>query len=118
MRKLLLLLSLVLAGCATGPHLPVAQTASERFSTLGCQERRVASEFYDLGAGDAIKQLYWGQRDAQERRSGYSEAEPSLAPLEHRFVNVPVPEHVEPDGTIKEASNQVIEVVRWMERTR
>ena len=118
MRKLILLLSIGLAGCAATPHLPVAQTASERFSRLGRQEKRVASEFYDFGAGDTIRKLYWSQRDAQERHSGYSEAEPSPAPLEHRFVNVPVPEHVEPDGTIKEACNQVVEVVQWMEGTR
>jgi len=33
-----------------------------------------------------------------------------------KYLLVPVP--VEPDGTIKEASNQVVEVVQWMERVR
>ena len=32
--------------------------------------------------------------------------------LQRRYVSIPVPEHVDPDGTIKEANNQVVEVVQ------
>jgi hypothetical protein len=32
--------------------------------------------------------------------------------LQHKYVVLPVPQHVEPDGTIKEAANQVVEVVQ------
>jgi hypothetical protein len=31
---------------------------------------------------------------------------------------LPVPEHVDPDGTIKEATNQVVEVVQLWEGVR
>ena len=57
--------SLLVAGCST-PRLPNSQTASEQFSRLGLGEKRVARTFYDLGAGDEIKRLYWAQRRAQE----------------------------------------------------
>jgi hypothetical protein len=34
------------------------------------------------------------------------------ASLQRKYVVLPVPEHVEPDGTIKEANNQIVEVVQ------
>jgi hypothetical protein len=77
---------------------------------LGFREKAVARNFYDLGSGDAIKRLYWAQRRAQET-SGVSDAQPTTN-LQRKYVVLPVPEHVEPDGTIKEASNQVVEVVQ------
>ena len=100
--------SLLVAGCST-PRLPNSQTASEQFSRLGYGEKRVARTFYDLGAGDEIKRLYWAQRRAQE-----AGGTPSAAPtsLQRKYVVMPVPEHVEPDGTVKEANNQVVEVVQ------
>jgi hypothetical protein len=100
--------SLLVAGCST-PRLPNSQTASEQFSRLGPAEKRVASTFYDLGAGDEIKRLYWAQRRAQEAGGTASAA---LTSLQRKYVVRPVPEHVEPDGTVKEANNQVVEVVQ------
>jgi len=100
--------SFLVAGCST-PKLPNNQTAGEQFSRLGYAEKRVARTFYDLGAGDEIKRLYWAQRRAQE-----AGGTPSAAPtsLQRKYVVLPVPEHVEPDGTVKEANNQVVEVVQ------
>jgi hypothetical protein len=40
-----------------------------------------------------------------------SDAQPTTN-LQRKYVVLPVPEHVDPDGTIKEASNQVVEVVQ------
>jgi hypothetical protein len=108
---------LALAGCASAPKLPNSQTANERFSTLGYHDKWVATDFYRLGEGDEIKRLYWGQRASQEHASGYSEASP-VERLQRKYVVLPVPEHVDPDGTVKEASNQVVEVVQLWAVTR
>ena len=102
----------VITGCASAPKLPNSQTASEQFSMLGYHEKFVARQFYDLGSGDAVKRLYWAQRNVQQyRASGISDAAPA-ARLQRKYVVLPVPEHVDPDGTIKEASNEVVEVVQ------
>ncbi|MBV8141685.1 MAG: hypothetical protein JOZ60_06530 [Verrucomicrobia bacterium] len=73
-------------------------------------QKAVAREFYDLGSGDAIRRMYWGQRAAQAS-NGVSEADPATK-LQRRYVSVPVPEHVDPEGTIKEPSNVVVETVQ------
>ena len=105
-----------LAGCTAAPKLPNSQTASEQYSTLGYREKLIARNFYDLGSGDAIKRLYWAQRRAQQY-TGTAEASP-VEKLERKYVVIPVPEHVDPDGTVKEASNQVVEVVHFIEMRR
>jgi hypothetical protein len=102
--------TLLLIGCST-PQLPNSQTASEQFSRLGPAEKRVASTFYDLGQGDAVKRLYWAQRRAQES-GGTVDVQPAVS-LQRKYVVLPVPEHVEPGGTVKEANNQVVEVVQF-----
>ena len=106
--------TLVLCSCAS-PKLPNTETASEQFSVLGRREKAVASEFYNLGQSDAVKRWYWSQRDSQ-RNNGISESQP--VPLERRYVSIPIPEHVDPDGTIREASTEAIEVVRFMDIRR
>ena len=106
----------LLAGCTAAPKLPNSQTASEEYSTLGYREKFIARNFYDLGAGDAIKRLYWAQRRTQQT-SGLTESQPATN-LERKYVVIPVPEHVDPDGTVKEASNQVVEVVHFVEMRR
>jgi len=107
------LASLTLLGsfCScTSTKLPNTQTAAEQFSVLGSREKIIARNFYDLGSGDAIKRLYWAQRRMQET-TGLGESQPA-ASLQRKYVVLPVPEHVEPDGTIKEANDQVVEVVQ------
>src|SRR6516165_10691653 len=107
------LASLVLLGsfCScTSTKLPNTQTAAEQFSVLGGREKIIARNFYDLGSGDAIKRLYWAQRRVQEIPV-LGESRPATN-LQRKYVVLPVPEHVEPDGTIKEANNQVVEVVQ------
>ena len=113
MRRWVVGIVVVLAGCTAAPKLPNSQTASEQYSTLGYREKFIARNFYDLGAGDAIKRLYWAQRRAQQT-SGLTESQPATN-LERKHVVIPVPEHVDPDGTVKEASNQVVEVVHLVE---
>ena len=110
MRLIIFGIGLVLASCANAPRLPNSQTASERYSTLGYHDKFLAREFYDFGSGDAIRRLYWAQRRAQET-SGVSDAPPAVS-LQRKYVILPVPEHVEPDGPIEEANNQVVEVVQ------
>src|SRR5215472_2094738 len=105
----------VISGCASATKLPNSQTASEQFSTLGYHDKFVARQFYDLGSGDAIKRLYWSQRNIQQyRASGIADAPPTTS-LQRKYVVLPVPEHVDPDGTIREATNQVVEVVQLWE---
>jgi hypothetical protein len=83
---------------------------------LGYHEKFIARNFYDLGSGDAIRRLYWAQR-ATQQYNGTADAPPATK-LQRKYVVLPVPEHVEPDGTIKEASNQVVEVVQFLALTR
>ena len=116
MRRWVVGIVVVLAGCTAAPKLPNSQTASEQYSTLGYREKFIARNFYDLGSGDAIKRLYWAQRRAQET-SALTESQPATN-LERKYVVIPVPEHVDPDGTVKEASNQVVEVVHLVEMRR
>ena len=104
--------TILLSGCASAPKLPNSQTANERFSTLGYHEKFVGREFYDLGSGDAMKRLYWAQRDLEQYRAREIANAPPAARLQRKYVVLPVPEHVDPDGTIKEANNQVVEVVQ------
>ncbi len=61
-----------------------------------------------MGSGDTIKRLYWAQRRVQET-GGVAEATPQL---QRRFVNIPVPAHVDPDGTQIEASTRAVEIVQ------
>jgi hypothetical protein len=107
--------TIVVVGCSS-PQLPNNQTAEARFAALsGNGERQIAHDFYGLGEGDAIKRLYWAQRRMQEQ-GGTADARPTR--LQRKYVVLPVPEHVEPDGTIKEANNQVVEVVQLWAVTR
>ena len=103
------LLGLSLGACTT-PQLPNSQTAAEQFSKLNRGQKAIASNFYDLGAGDTVKRLYWAQRRAQES-GGTADAQPSA--LQHRYVNIPVPAYQDADGTWHEASFHVVEVVQW-----
>ena len=109
MRLAILLVAVGLSSCGS-TKLPNTQTAAEQFSVLGSREKAVARNFYDLGSGDAIRRLFWAQRASQQYNST-SDAQPTTN-LERRYVVLPVPEHIEPDGTMKEASNQVVEVVQ------
>jgi hypothetical protein len=101
------------AGCASAPKLPNSQTASEQYSVLGYHEKFVARSFYDLGSGDAIKRLYWAQRNEGQYRARDAGDSSSSVSLQRRYVTLPVPEHVDPDGTIKEANNVVVETVQF-----
>jgi hypothetical protein len=109
MRFAILLVPIGLCSCAS-TKLPNTQTAAEQFSVLGSREKAVARNFYDLGSGDAIRRLYWAQRASQQYNAA-ADAQPSTN-LQRKYVVLPVPEHVEADGTIKEAGNQVVEVVQ------
>ena len=113
-----LMVSALLTGCASAPKLPNSQTASEQFSTLGYHDKFVARQFYDLGSGDVIKRLYWAQRNVQQYRASAITDAPPTTSLQRKYVVLPVPEHVDPDGTIKEANNQVVEVVQLWEGVR
>jgi hypothetical protein len=95
-------------GCST-PTLPNSQTASEQFSKLNRCQKAIASNFYDLGAGDTVKRLYWAQRRAQE--SGTADSQPTV--LQRKYVNIPVPGYQDVDGTWHEPSLRAVEVVQW-----
>ena len=99
-----------LCSCAS-VKLPTSETAPEQFARLGYAEKKVAKNFYELGQADTVKRLFWAQRRAQETGGIAAADVPVDPPLKRRFVVLPVPEHQEPDGTLKEASQQVVEVV-------
>src|SRR5437016_3648594 len=103
-----LIVAVALSSC-TSTKLPNTQTAAEQFSVLGGREKAIARNFYDLGSGDAIKRLYFAQRNMQQYGGA---AEAQLTTLQRKYVVLPVPEHVDPDGTLREANNQVVEVVQ------
>ena len=109
MRFAVLLVAISLSSCAS-TKLPNTRTAAEQFSALGAREKAVARNFYDLGSGDAIRRLYWAQRASQQYK-GTAGAQPTTN-LQRKYVVLPVPEHLEPDGTIKEATNEIVEVVQ------
>lgn len=99
------------SGCASAPKLPNSGTASERYSTLGYHEKRVASEFYGLGEGDSIKRLYWAQRRAQETGAGTAEASP-VEKLQRKYVNIPFPPYTDADGVEREGGVHAVEIVQ------
>jgi hypothetical protein len=104
-----LIIAVILCSCSSA-KLPNSGTTAEQFAALsGNGQRTIAKNFYELGAADQVKRLYWAQRRAQE--TGGSQAEQGVR-IERRYVSIPVPEHIDPDGTIKEANNQVVEVVQ------
>jgi hypothetical protein len=104
-----------LAGCVTSPpRLVNEDVAAAQFARLNSGQRAVAATFYDLGAGDTIKRLYWAQRRANET-GGTAEASPPV-PLQRRYSNVWVPPQVEPDGTEKEGHWIAVETVQFMFR--
>ena len=101
-----------LAGCVTSPPRLVNQSdAAVQFSKLGSGGRNIASTFYDLGAGDTVKRLYWAQRNLQQNPN-LSEASP-VEKLQRRFVNVPIPGFQDADGTLREPSVRAVEIVQW-----
>jgi hypothetical protein len=104
-------IAISLCSCAS-VKLPNSQTASEQFSTLGYHEKVIARNFYDFGSGDAIKRLYWAQRGLQRYRPIGTADGSSGTILQRKYVVLPVPEHIDPNGTIKEANNQIVEVVQ------
>ena len=113
MRWPIFLAAALLCSCAS-QRLPNSQTASEQFSRLGYSQKGIAKKFYELGQGDAIKRLYWAQRDSQERNTGISDAPPPVS-LQRKYVNIWLPPQVQPDGTEKEGHYQAIEVVQLWE---
>jgi hypothetical protein len=109
MRLCAFIISIALCSCSS-VKLPNSGAAAEQFAGLsGNGQREIAKNFYELGAADQVKRLYWAQRRAQEIGGGQAE---QGVRLQRRYVSIPVPEHIDPDGTVKEASNQVVEVVQ------
>lgn len=97
-------------GCAS-PKWQGSHTAADQFSSLSNGQKAVAKNFYNLGQGDAMMRWYFGERAKQA--NGLS-SEASGPKLQRKYVVLPVPEHADPDGTVKEASNQVVEVVQFV----
>jgi hypothetical protein len=116
MRKLLIVpLSAVvlMTGCAS-VKLPGSETAEAQFSALhGNGQREIAHTFYNLGRGDAVKDLYWRNRDAQQYAKD-PDSVSSATTLHRRYVTIPIPKHVASDGAIIEASTQTVEVVNFV----
>lgn len=83
------------AGLALGTVAQIGQNKKqERIFTTG----------YDKGRSDAIKTLYWAQRNAERE-------EDNDTPVEYRYYEVPVPSYVTSDGVIVDSHRRVIEVV-------
>ena len=112
MRLIIFGIGLVLASCANAPRLPNSQTASERYSTLGYHDKFLAREFYDFGSGDAIKRLYWAQRNEEQYRGGGTTEASPVEKLQRRYVNLPSPPYQDADGTWHEGSLHAVEIVQ------
>ena len=89
-------------GAATGVVTGSLINASRKRS-----EQKAYSSGYDKGRSDEVKRLYWMQKRMHEG-DDYGVGGSGLTPS---FYEVPVPEHVNSDGTIIEAHTQVIEVL-------
>ena len=77
----------------------------EGVNYLSDKKARDAREYgYVLGRSDAVKNLYWAQRNFVRSRDGETA-------LKHKLVEVPIPAHYDSDGQYIEASRRVIEVV-------
>ena len=101
-----------MSGCVTSPPRLVNQNdAAAQFSKLGPGGRQTAETFYDLGAGDTVKRLYWAQRRAQET-GGVAEQTP-VEKLNRRYVNIPYGPFQDSDGTLREGGVRAVEVVQW-----
>lgn len=102
-----------LVACTSPTPLPTSKTAYEQYSALGWHDKNTAGQFYGLGQADAWKKQYWVQRRMQE--NGQASEEPKL---QHRYLNVPVEAHTNPDGTQIEASTHAVEIVQFVEAVK
>jgi hypothetical protein len=101
----------MLAGCASTPKLVNQNDAAVQYAKLGSGGKQVAQTFYDLGAGDSIKRLYWAQR-ASQQTNGVTEASP-VERLQRKYVMLPSPPFQDADGTLHEGSLHAVEVVQF-----
>src|SRR5208282_6380620 len=107
MRGVLLLAVIAVSGCATSrPRLVNQEDAQIEFSKLGSGGRAIASQFYNLGAGDTIRRLYWNQRASQQNAST---ADAPPVSLQRRYVNLPSPPYRDADGVLHEGSIHAVE---------
>ena len=107
----------LMAGCVSSPPRLVNQNdAAVQFSKLGSGGRGIAQTFYDLGAGDSIRRLYWSQRAGQKLPSTV-EASPTEK-LTRRYVNLPSPPFQDADGVLREGSVHAVEIVQLWEKTK
>jgi hypothetical protein len=102
---------ILLTGCASQPKLVNENTAAVQFARLSGPEKQVAQNFYDLGAGDAVKRFYWAQRAAQQTNRV---VETPGVTLQRKYVELPSPAYQSADGTLHEASTHAVEVVQWI----
>jgi hypothetical protein len=109
MRKLAVGLIALGLGACSSPQLRNSQTAAEQFSKLSNGQKAIASNFYDLGSGDAVKRLYWAQRRSQEVTGT---AENTGPVLQRKYVNVPYPPYQDADGTLHEGGIRAVEIVQ------
>jgi hypothetical protein len=101
----------VLASACSSPKLGGPQTADARFAALsGNSQRQIAHDFYQLGASDDIKRLYWAQRRVQEQGRDTADAQPTR--LQRRYVNLPYPSFQDSDGTVREGGVRAVEIVQ------
>jgi hypothetical protein len=110
MKKTILILSLALSGCAAAPKLNNAQTASDRFASLGYHDKWVAHDFYNLGQGDVVKRQYWMQRNYQAV-GGISDRD-AIPKLQRTYLNVPTPAYQDADGTRHDEGLRAVEIVQ------
>jgi hypothetical protein len=114
------LLSAGLLGACARPLPPGGyRTATSAWYGLNSEsDRRIFTQGYNFGQGDAIKQTYWAQqRPPSNARGRYDwmgseNDQPKEPRLKRRLVNVPVPAHTDPDGTQIEAGSIVVEAVQ------
>jgi hypothetical protein len=105
--------ALALSACANQTRMRTAQTAPEIYHSLSGPSKSAFASGYEYGKADETKTLYWATfrrgwlppLAKQEQEAAKEEG------LRRTYVNLPVPEHTAPDGTVIEAHYQPTEEV-------
>jgi hypothetical protein len=101
------------------PPTDYRDATAQWYAYGGRSERNAFAQGYAFGQSDTVKQTYWAQNTPPANASGRydwmgaSDNETPAEPrLRRKLVNVPVPAHTEPDGTIVEARTITVETVQ------
>jgi len=109
--SLVSLCALLLCSCGTPTQFSGSAPAAVVYAKLDKHDKAIANQFTQLAMADAYKRLYWAQQRMMEPHGNQT----NQTELRRDYYNFPVPEHVDKDGNVIEASTQSVEIVRIYE---